>query len=607
MTSVSDDTARVSADPPWLPGCKEELKKIDPNAVLCPENHCLDTQTYWHKVCRCIEPYENGCRPPRTPNCCSYTDTSPIIVFSPGGVCYCCCGCFANDTVLAWSADESRPVAEFVAGDPLWVALDVELSSWAAVPVQFSAGTGDESQNTMIRVSFGDVAQPEEIFVTREQVMMVAGHRLKRASRLVPGLDQLVRADGGLVPVLDLAAGMYQRGVHQVATSESPTTDPSGHLLVANGLVCGDFSLQVTDLDAAAPELMVDGHAGLPEFGTKEYGERYTHLLADSFAAHPPGRGLRESAPGVFEAFSLQAAPDLPAAARSLFTRAQAEDIQRNAVQAPASSGAGISITNYLFKLFKGFYPDVVFYVDNTADLPNAYAFRQFGTPFVIINGGFLRVTIVRFETIAFAIAQALGHLFGGPPHSKEGYTCTGAADYAAILAVFPYIWFAQFALPYMNSAITQMEALFDKIDPDHRGGKPGDTCVRISVDCRIESLHAAARTTPLPPCAGGPPPPTLAVTGATGGVDEDGGWVTVTFNEPVDIPTAQAPGSYEFIPITPATSARVHPDDHARVTIRAALRPGRTYTIKAVEVLSANGNPIIASRSRATFTTNES
>ena len=593
-----------TADPPWLPGCIENLKKLDPNGKLCSENHCTDSQTYWHAVCRCQPPYPNGCMNP-TPNCCSYTDTSPIYVPANPG-CYCCCGCFSNDTLMAFSADEAKPVNEFLPGDPLWVAFDLNLTTWAAAPVQFSSGTGPESQNTMIRVSFGSSAEPEEVFVTREQLLMVQGNKLKRASRLVPGHDQLVRAAGSLAPVLDLAAGMYQRGVHQVATSESPTTDPAGHLLIANGIVGGDYSLQVTDLDAAAPELLVDGHADLPEFGTKEYGERYSHLLADSHRAHPPGEVLREASPGQFELFSLAEAPAIPSAARSLFTQRQAEDIRKNTTQAPSYSGSGNPLVNYLFKLFKGFYSNVVFYLDNTADLPNVYAYRQYGTPFVIVNGGFIRTSIVGYEAIAYGIAQALGHLFGGPPESKEGYTCTGAADYNALLGVFPYVWNGHFAQPYIDQAIIQMDRLFDAIDPAHRGGVPGDTCVRISTDCRKQTMHAASRTAPLPPCAGGPKAATLAVTGAVGGTGSQGTYVTVSFNEAVDPVTSQLPGSYEFQPIAPATSATLNPDDPTEVTINALLHVGQEYTVRAAEVTSANGNPVIPSRSRATFTIEE-
>jgi hypothetical protein len=593
-----------TADPPWLPGCIANLNKLKPPGKLCSEIHCTDSQSYWHAVCRCEEPFPNGCIDPK-PNCCSYTDTSPIYVPATPG-CYCCCGCFANETLIAFSADEAKPVNEFVPGDPLWVALDLNLTSWASVPVQFSSGTGPESQNTMIRVSFGDSSAPEEIFVTREQLLMVEGNRLKRASRLVPGRDQLVRAVGGLAPVLDLAAGLYQRGVHQVATSETPTTDPSGHLLVANGLVGGDFSLQVTDLDAAAPGLLVDGHSDLPEFGTKEYGERYSHLLADSNRAHPTDQVLREATPGVFELFSLTEPPVIPSAARSLFTRQQAEDIRKNTVQDPSYSGTGTAIVNYLFKFFKGFYPSVVLYLDNTADLPNVYAYRQYGTSFVIVNGGFIRTDIVQYETIAFGIAQALSHLFSGPPESKEGYTCTGAADYAALLGVFPYVWFGHFSQPYIEAAVSQMDDLFEAIDPDHRGGVPGDTCVRISTKCRQQTMQAASRTAPLPPCAGGPPPATLAVTGAVGGTGPDGTYVTVTFNEAVDPVTGQLPGSYEFQPIAPATAATLNPTDPTEVTVYAQLHVNQQYTIRAAEVLSANGNPVIPSRSRATFTIEE-
>lgn len=599
----------ATADPPWLPGCKAELAQI-PGGVLCAQNHCDDANNYLHAVCYCQAPYKNGCSGGNTPGCCSYSATSPVIIFNSDGTnCYCCCGCFANETEVAFSVSQTKPVSEYVPGEALWVAMDVQLSSWAAVPVVFSAGTGPDSENGLLRLSFETPADEDEdglIYVTREQVLMVEGNLLKRAKNVVPGSDRLMKADGATVGVLDLTAGDYKQGVHQISTSDGPTFDPNGHLIVANGLVCGDYSLQVTDLDAAMPELMVPGHADLPEFGTKEYGEAYTHLLADSFRAHPPERVLRESDPGVFEPFYLQAAPAVPSDARSLFTEKQAKDIQKNAPQYPIISGAGNSIINYLFKLYKGFYPTVVFYLDNTNELPNVYAFRQYGTTFVIVNGGFIRTKLVQFESIAFGIAQALGHLFGGEPESKDGYTCTGAADYAAILAVFPYVWFGQYAQRYITAAIPQVQLLFDAISPANRGGKPGDTCVFISTECRTEALHAAAGTASLPQCAGGPPPATLAVTGAIGGEDATGTYVKVTFSEPVDPKTAAFVGSYEFKPIAPATAAALEAGTQDVVIIHAALTKGKEYTVRAIEVTSANGNPMIPSRSRATFTVEE-
>jgi hypothetical protein len=263
-------------DPPWLRGCLEKIGKI-PGALPCPQERCDERAWYLHNRCSCYPPYDNGCDwDDPQPGCCERDDTSPIMITNPDGSnCFCCCGYWLSGTLVAASAEHRREISEFLPGDPVRVALDARLSRWAAVPVAFSAGTGPGSRNAMIRVNFGAAEAPENIYVTRDHVFMVQGHLLKRASRLVPGQDKLMRADGGLAPVLDLTAGMFSRAVHRISSSDTPAASPSGHLLAANGLVCGDYSLQLADLDAVAPELLVPGHAHLPELGTKEYGERY--------------------------------------------------------------------------------------------------------------------------------------------------------------------------------------------------------------------------------------------------------------------------------------------------------------------------------------------
>ena len=97
------------ADPWWLPGCLANMQTAgycnSPDScrkLLCTEQHCTDSQNYWHRVCNCQAPYQNGCSGTNPPaNCCSYTAESPIYVIgSPS--CYCCCGCFAHDTPVAY-------------------------------------------------------------------------------------------------------------------------------------------------------------------------------------------------------------------------------------------------------------------------------------------------------------------------------------------------------------------------------------------------------------------------------------------------------------------------------------------------------------------------
>jgi hypothetical protein len=589
------------ADPPWLPGCLRNLAKI-PGGVLCPQNHCDDSQTYLHAVCYCKEPYLNGCTPPAPNNCCSYNAESPIIIFGNPTSCYCCCGCFANDTQIAVDKTSTKPIQEILVGDMVLVAMNGDLTVWEQLPVAFSSGTGPESSSSMIRVRFGDEAKPESVIATREQLFLLPGKKLKRTSRLVPGEDSLLRPDGSLAPVLDLTAGVFKTGVHQLATSTMTTTNMDGHLLIANGVVGGDYALQITDLDAAAPQLMVAGHADLPEFGTKAYGERNAHLFADALKAHPTSRVYRPAAGGGFEPYELKAPMVVPDDNTTSFvTKQQAEDIMNKSPPLPLYSGAGKDITNYLFKLFKGFYPQVSFYLDEAQDLPNAYSFFQYGVPFVVVNGGLIRTVQVQYESLAFIIAHQLGVLYGGEPKGEDGFTCRGQADYVALLAVFQYVWFGLYAMPMMQPAIDQITKLFGLIEPGNRGGKLGNTCNLISIDCRLSAMKAATNTQPLPECAGGPPTATLAVTGAVAG--DGGNTVTISFNQAVDVETADDTGNYEFSPLTGATAAAVSGDGKA-VTVTAAFTPDTEYVVRVVGVTTADGHPIIPSQSRATFTT---
>jgi hypothetical protein len=496
---------------------------------------------------------------------------------------------------------ENKKVQDFVVGDMVLAAMDGGLENWEQLPVEFSSGTGPESTSSMIQIRFGDPAKAESIIATRNQLFYVAGKKLKRASKLVPEQDELVRPDGSTVKVLDLTAGVFKTGVHQISTSTKPTTNLDGHLIVANGVVCGDYSLQLTDLDAENPSLMVKGHAELPEFGTKAYAQRYSHLFSSALKAHPASRVYKPVSSHSFAPYEVSEPIDVPQDATSFVTAVQARDIENNAPRQPIYSGAGKDIANYLFKLYKGFYPNVSFYLDEANELPNAYSFFKYGVPFVVVNGSLIRTEAVQYESLAFVIGHQLSVLYGGEPKNDDGYTCKGQADYAAILAIFPYVWFGLYAVPLIQPAIDQITRLFGFIDPAHRSGRPGNTCDFISIDCRLSAMNAAANTRVLPECAGGPLTPTLEVTGATPA--KDGASVTVAFNEAVDVATADRVGNYEFEPLIGATSATVAPDQLA-VTVDAAFVPDTEYKVRVVDVLSSDRHPLVPGKNRAVFKT---
>lgn len=266
------------ADPPWLPGCLENLRKIDPRAVLCPAQTCRDAERYLRSVCNCLPPYTNGCTEPRKPGCCVYGPTSPIPVYSPTGFCYCCCGSAESPTAVAVDRTTFKAINEFAVGDKVLVATKPDLSAWEQAPVAFSSGTGPGSDSPTIQVRYGDPNQPETLIVAGRQLFLLAGGKLKQASRLVAGQDQLVRADGSATPIIDVLGGIAADTLHCIATSTEPATRLAGHLMVVNGVVCGDYALQLGNLEQTAPDLLVAGHADLPELGSPAY--------AGSFAKH---------------------------------------------------------------------------------------------------------------------------------------------------------------------------------------------------------------------------------------------------------------------------------------------------------------------------------
>lgn len=590
------------SEPWWLPGCLENIKKI-PGAELCSETHCIAAQNYSHKVCNCQSPYVNGCLDPK-PNCCSYTATSPVFVAGAETNCYCCCGCFANGTLVAESLDKSKPIEDYHIGDMVLTANGPDLKSWNQKEVKFSSGTGDMgAYNTLIKVDFGKAGEEDFLYASRDQLFLMPNKKLKRASRLVPGKDELLRPDGTTAPVLDLTVGKFKKGIHHIATSQEAAKSMDGHLLAVKGIVCGDYSLQICDLAKINSELMVDNHDELPEFGTKEYIETHKHLAADSFRTnlteiHPEKQPSREE----FEAMGSKKPVHIPEHAQYFVTKAQAEDIRENAPCSPPGSGAGTDITHYLFKLFKGFYPDVTFYLDEDNDMPNAYSFFEYEKPFVVVTGRLIRTQCIMYESLALIIAHELGHLYGGDPKDKHGYSCAGMADFTAISAVIPEVWFDYYSINIVKDSIEQIRKLFDFISDEHKHGLLGNKCSQISIDCRLQSMENASQTRQLPQCAGGSADPYLEVVGAAACNYETETHITVEFNAPLRKDTAEVIGNYSFNPHVKVFSAKVDHDDPTRVVLSSLIEAGIEYEVSVFDVMSTENQPLVPGKNKATF-----
>ncbi|MBV9931266.1 MAG: hypothetical protein JO013_10015 [Alphaproteobacteria bacterium] len=568
--------------------CLANAKMLDPNAVLCDEWMCqTDKATQVYAFCHCKAPY-----PPQNP--CPYSGNSPVATYDKqGNVCWCCCSCFAWHTPIAVPAGEPKPIQTFVIGDPV-LAAGTDLK-WVPYAVQFSQGIppGEEYGKTMFSVYFELAGSVTSLVVTADHVFLLADGSLKRTEHLVPGTDQLMSAEGEAVHLLAMETGGWFGGIHHIATGEAIATEIKGHLLNSKGIVTGDWALQMADFEGGAVH---GAHASATEgkvlAATQAYVEKHDHLEGDIFAHAVPGAQWAHARHAEFRPYT-SGMSQVPEHAMRFVTEKQAENIYANSVQAPVSSNRGQDACAYLFRLFQGFYPDVNFRLEWGAILPNAYSWMTYGVPFVVVNGGLVRTDGVDLNTLTVILAHELGHLYGGPPLSGDGeYSCEGQADYSATAGVLRGVLTAVNYPTVAPPGVDGVARLFDLIDPKNRKGVPGQTCDGLSTDCRLEAFRAGLYMDLLPPCAGGPEITYLTLSSAVAGpltTPEDPVAVELTFDMPLDLPSASHRQNYVFNPEAEVVSALPVKSNPDAVTVNARLIPGEAYQVAVRNVIAAD------------------
>jgi hypothetical protein len=138
---------------------------------------------------------------------------------------------------------------------------------WDAAKVDFSAGTCGGQQLNMVFIAFNGPQQ--DLMCTLDQPLMLTDGKLTTASRLMPG-QALLGKDNQPAVVERVSMGLYNGGIHDIATNRAWDKTPEGHLLLANGLVVGDYYLQLY-FDDLKPQYKQDGYAAFPRIGTKAY------------------------------------------------------------------------------------------------------------------------------------------------------------------------------------------------------------------------------------------------------------------------------------------------------------------------------------------------
>lgn len=114
--------------------------------------------------------------------------------------------------------------------------------AWEAIKVHFSSGSEAGSLSTMVYLEL-KCAEGSLIY-SLDQILLLDNGKYIIASRLQPG-QSLVDKDGKGLLVKRVIVGEFNRGVHGIMTMAPMKDSPDGHLLLAQGVVVGDFWMQI--------------------------------------------------------------------------------------------------------------------------------------------------------------------------------------------------------------------------------------------------------------------------------------------------------------------------------------------------------------------------
>lgn len=569
--------------------CEEKLKKSTETEPTCPGVHCEDFQysKLYHEECG-----ERGMYAPVQVVGCYNSSTKEWYFGTPETLleecneknaqdkawklkyCYCCCSCFANKTLIGLPDAQACPIFEITEGDSVMAGTVGQSGSidWSPTVVGFSQGTTEGTEPSMVYLVYGD---GQQMIASTDQPLMLSDGSMTTAGRIVPAKDRLMGIDGTPLDVTLASLGSYTGGVHHIATDKAWTGSIDDHLIQANGVVAGDFVLQM-NFPEVPPQQKVTGWSALPEIGTPEYIEFHSHLqtVGDSYAYAAPADAAEVDST-MFVAYGAQ--PQLPLGAQSFVTAQQAEDILNKGEQEPITERSGYSLAQEAVALVSGFYRDFVYYIDWSRNEPNVYAFEQYGQKVILISGGLARMKGIGFTGLTMAIAQGVARFLAGAPDDAYGYSCTGEADMYAFGAVSQKVWFGKPWLEQTLSAIEQLTSLLDLIDPQNAKGNPLNVCEEPSIQCRFQTWSAALAGGALPECAGGPPKTPMTVQQVRVLSDTE---LQVVFSQSPVPSQAEKTSAYKLTPSGKIVSAKVDAEENFIVNLEVgALSPG-SYTL---------------------------
>lgn len=547
----------------------------------CTDFHCSNQQGNVNQICK-DEGWPEGHK--------------VLVCDTTGYCCNCHCSCLEYGTPVAIAPDKWKAV-EMIQVKEKVQAAGTDLK-WTEAVVEFSGGTAGKSDSPfMISVKYEENGEVRELVVTQDNLFLMPDKKLMRADDLFPGRDNLVLADGSTAPVTEVKFVSVEAGVHHISTGVEKPKTLENHLLNVQNVVVADYVVQLFQNEL--PQYMSDPFKSLPKLGSKAYSELGGTYVSPSNKISSLKSFIKSGKQKKFSYWKntlYSSSIEIPDGSSSFVSAKEAEEVSDFVPKHPFGDTSIIANVEYLFAIYKAFYPDVNFLLDWASEGGNAFATRLDGQNYVIMQGGLARCTPLELGGLAVIIAHELGHLYGGDPKGPDGYSCETQSDFYGVRIVMRKAWYDSLYSTMVFPGIDQITELFSYLT-DSEVSVEG--CINVTLDCRIETLLAGATSAYLPACAGGPAADSLTVIGAD---STTAGEFNVHFNQPVDSETAEDIRHYAMKPFVKLESARVNDPNQAIVTIKAKVTSGNEYRVTVSNVIANNGEPIDPEKASADF-----
>ncbi len=607
----------------------------NPFYLICPDRHCTSTNLdpIIQRLCHCVDisgkpipdcnpkyylyPYKtNVCLNVKNPSI--YSEKTGRACTKQGNdyyplSCLCCCSCFAYGTKIDVPSG-TKKIQDFILGDQVTAGYfsrdDQSITfKWEPETVSFSSGTGEGShQASMVYIRFGE--QNRSIIVTCDHLFMLSSGKLMTADRLIPGIDFFVNSEGESQPINEISIGSYEGGVHHIATEKDFLGDLNGHLLLSEGVVSGDFSLQIHSSSLYENGYFEADYKTRPRVGTKEYEEQhgqnitfgmYKNFKSKAAASLTSNESEAKLAKDKLERKFYVYGENkihIPKNAAAYLTDAQAKDVMNNSqthefIEMREKS----ALISYTLKFFTGFFEKITFCYDDRRLEANAYAFKQFNKGVVVLTNGLARIKELDFEGYALIICAMITRLQQSSPLDSLGYTSVAMSDYYSFVPM-QTVFYGDKYTPAAKSGIKQLEkGIFSSISDENT--EYYSDPYKPSTEKRLDALDAGAVMGYPPEGIGGPELYGLKLLNASVSLSS----VKLEFNQPVSSRNATFATNYDITPKVEIESVELEDNNKSFVTITGVFTTGTQYNLTVKDYLRAeNGSTLDPDQNNVSF-----